>query len=199
MVNLNTNTTNPYLQNSVETPVTENTTGADGVNQEDILTKIEKSAVEVSISMNAQIVLFAMDAGALNKDNISAQKELFNFLSGEVTESGYSLADIGYEGKPITELSQEEASELVSNNGFFGISQTSSRVSSFVLDFAGEDQEALEQAIEGVKKGFAEAEEMWGGTLPEISYQTQAKTLETLNARLDELKNIDTTAKEETE
>jgi hypothetical protein len=187
---VNSITKNPYLQNSVETPSKEigHTESAKG-KEDDILSKIEKSAVEVSISMNAQIVLFAMDAGALNKDNISAQKEIFSFLSGEETQSGLSLANIGYEGKPITELNPEEASELISENGFFGISQTSTRVSDFVLGFAGDNIEALEQAIEGIKKGFSQAEEMWGGTLPDISYQTQSKTLERLNSRLEELKS----------
>ncbi len=196
---VNSITKNPYLQNSVETPSKEiaHTESAKG-KEDDILSKIEKSAVEVSISMNAQIILFAMDAGALNKDNISAQKEIFSFLSGEETQSGLSLANIGYEGKPITELNPEEASELISENGFFGISQTSTRVSDFVLGFAGDNIEALEQAIEGIKKGFSQAEEMWGGTLPDISYQTQAKTLERLNSRLEELKSSEN-AKEKTQ
>lgn len=196
MVNLNTNSTNPYLQNSVETSKKETANTSDPKTQEDIMSQIEKSAVEVSISMNAQIVLFAMDAGALNKDNMGAQKEIFDFLSGKVTESGMSLSNIGYEGKPITELTPDEASELISEDGFFGVSQTSARVSDFVLGFAGDNVEALEQAIEGIKQGFAEAEEMWGGTLPDISYQTQNKTLETLNARLEELKGADTSTEE---
>ena len=196
MVNLNTNNTNPYLQNNIEAPKEETSNGKE--KQTDIISQIEKSAVEVSISMNAQIILFAMDAGALNKNNMTAQKDIFDFLSGKETESGMSLSNIGYEGKPITELSSDEASELISENGFFGISQTSARVSDFVLGFAGDNVEALEQAIEGIKQGFSEAEEMWGGTLPEISYQTQAKTLETLNARLEELKGNET-KKEESE
>jgi hypothetical protein len=192
MVNLTTNSNNPYLRNSVETPKQESTANPKVKSEEkDIISQIEKSAVEVSISMNAQFILFAMDAGALNKNNMSAQKELFDFLSGKVTESGYSLEDIGYEGKPITELSPEEASELVSENGFFGVTQTSDRVSSFVLSFAGDDPEALEKAIEGIKKGFEEAEEMWGGALPDISYKTQDRTLEILNTRLAELQGDD--------
>ena len=198
MVNLNTNSMNPYVQNGVDVPKKENpNASAQKVKDEDIMSQIEKSAVEVSISMNAQIILFAMDAGALNKNNMSAQKEIFEFLSGKETESGMSLANIGYEGKPITELTQEEASELISEDGFFGIDQTSARVSDFVLGFAGDNIEALEQAIEGIKQGFAEAEEMWGGTLPDISYQTQAKTLETLNTRLEELKGETQTEKSE--
>lgn len=170
--------TNPYLETSSDTTEEE-------LSLEE---QINKSAVEVSLSMNAQIILFAMDSQELASSNTAAQNSILDFLSGQEVEGELSLSDIGYEGKPITELSEEEASELISEEGFFGISQTSQRVADFVFGFAGDDLDILEQGREGIVKGFEEAQEMWGGELPQISYDTQAETLALIDAKIAELK-----------
>jgi len=98
-----------------------------------------------------------------------------------------SLADIGYNGKPIGELTQAEAKELVSEDGFFGISQTSTRIADFVLMGAGDDVEKLRAGREGILRGFREAEGLWGGKLPDISYTTIEKAVEMIDAKLSEL------------
>lgn len=150
--------------------------------------QLEKSAVEVSLSMNAQIILFSMNASDKIKDNTEAQKSILNFLSGNSDDSSFNLANTGYEGKPITELTSDEATALISDNGFFGITQTSQRVADFVLNFSGDDLEKLEKGREGIIQGFEDAQKMWGGELPQISYDTQAKTLELIDAKIAELK-----------
>lgn len=151
--------------------------------------QINKSAVEVSLSMNAQIILFAMDSKDAASNNAKAQSTIMDFLSGKKIEGQLSLKDIGYEGKPITELSPEEASDLVSEEGFFGVDQTSQRVADFVFSFAGDNLDILEQGREGIVKGFEDAEKMWGGELPQISYDTQAKTLELIDAKIQAVKD----------
>jgi len=153
--------------------------------------QINKSAVEVSLSMNAQIILLAMDAQDLTRDNTKAQNAVLNFLSGKEVEGELSLKDIGYDGKPITELSKEEAEELISDEGFFGVIQTSQRVADFVLGFAGDNLENLAEARKGIVQGFEEAEKMWGGKLPQISYDTQARTLELIDTKINGLQNTE--------
>ncbi|MEA3288659.1 MAG: hypothetical protein U9Q04_00645, partial [Campylobacterota bacterium] len=97
-----------------------------------------------------------------------------------------------------------EANDLLSEDGFFGIEQTSQRVSGFVLGFAQDDIELLKKGREGVVQGFKEAEKLWGGELPELSYKTQEKTLEIIDAKIAELegttnKDDQPKQKEETE
>lgn len=110
------------------------------------------------------------------------------------TES-FSLADIGYTGKPIAQLTQSEAADLVSEDGFFGIKQTSERIANFVIGGAGDDLAKLQAGREGMLQGFKEAEQIWGEKLPEISYTTMQKALEKVDARITELggKVLDTT------
>ena len=94
------------------------------------------------------------------------------------------LKDVGYEGKPIASLSKEEATELVSEEGFFGIGQTSTRIAEFVLMGAGSDEQKLRDGRSGVIQGFKEAEAMWGGKLPDIAYETLDKALSRIDKAL---------------
>ena len=149
--------------------------------------QLDKSAVEVSLSMNAQIILFSMNASDKIKNNTEAQKSILNFLSGNSDDSSFNLANTGYEGKPITELTSDEATALISDNGFFGITQTSQRVADFVLNFSGDDLEKLEKGREGIIQGFEDAQKMWGGELPEISQETMKAAIELVDKAMTDL------------
>lgn len=94
---------------------------------------------------------------------------------------------IGYTGKKLTDLTPEEAGDLVSENGFFGVTNTSDRVAQFVISGAGNDLEKLQAGREGILKGFNDAESTWGSTLPDIAYQTQERTLKLIDERIAEL------------
>ena len=156
---------------------------------------VNESAVKVSISMNSQYILYAMDAQSTTKDNTltqaglsSQEQDVLDFLSGKESQSGMNLENTGYTGKPIIELSQDEAKELVSDEGYFGVTQTSNRVANFVFSFAGDNLEILEKGREGIVKGFEEAKELFGGELPEISYKTQERTLALIDEKINSLK-----------
>lgn len=158
---------------------------------------INNSAAKVAISMNAQYILFEMNAKAMAANSVGQaglnaskdQQSVLDFLSGKGKINDMSLEDIGYKGKPIMDLSPEEATDLVGENGFFGITQTSDRVSNFVFSFAGDDLEKLQKGRDGIVKGFEEANKMFGGNLPEISYKTQERTLALIDAKIESLKN----------
>lgn len=94
------------------------------------------------------------------------------------------LGDIGYEGKAIGSLSQAEATELVSEDGFFGVSQTSERIANFVISGAGGDEELLREGRKGILQGFQDAEKQWGGKLPDIAYETINKAVEMIDKAL---------------
>jgi len=157
---------------------------------------INNSAAKVSISMNAQYILFEMNASKMTKDNtfgqITAskmQQVVLDFLGGTGKIDDKMLADIGYAGKPILELTQQEAEDLVSEDGFFGIKKTSQRVVDFAITLAGDNLDNLAKVRQGVVKGFEEAEKMFGGKLPEISYKTQERTLALIDAKIESLQN----------
>lgn len=130
------------------------------------------SAKEIS---NTYLFEYQMKITIESKDSFGQQADTFR------------LSDIGYNGKPIGELSQDEAQALVAEDGFFGIAQTSQRIADFVLMGAGNDAQKLKAGRSGMLQGFKEAEAMWGEKLPEISYTTMQKALEMVDAKLAEL------------
>ncbi|WP_428023140.1 TM1812 family CRISPR-associated protein [Arcobacter sp.] len=161
---------------------------------------INNQAVNVSISMQSMQIYVQVRSLEFVQTNTEAQdmlhnifnnKEVFHFLDGREASNGLNLKDIGYEGKPITQLTASEAKELVSEKGFFGVEQTSDRVSNFAFGISNGDVELLKESRKGIVKGFEEAEKLWGGELPEISYLTQEKTLEKIDKRIAELLNKD--------
>ena len=162
---------------------------------------VNDSATRVTLSMNAQTILFEINTkkiskggaiaqgGLFSQDNLKAeQKELLDFLGGKETLDGMSLKNIGYEGKPILDLTVDEAKELVGEDGFFGITQTSNGVANFVFNFAGDDLEKLQKGRDGIIQGFEEANKLFGGNLPEISYKTQERTLALIDERINAIK-----------
>ena len=190
--------TNPYAQANVNKfeDSSKNSSNKTKNSELSLEEEINKSAVEVSLSMGAQLILMMMESAKTTSDNSQAQKDILDFLGGNTVDDNFSLENIGYEGKPITELSVDEASELVGENGFFGVEQTSSRVANFVLEFSGDDLEKLQAGRDGIVQGFKDASKMWGGELPEISHQTQKRTLELIDAKIASLQGNTTNTKE---
>ena len=101
--------------------------------------------------------------------------------------SKFNLSDIGYEGKPLSELTQGDAAGLVSDSGFFGMKNTANRVADFVLKGAGDNLDLLKAGLEGIKRGYDEATKLWGGALPDISQKTQELTLKLIEDRIAQL------------
>ncbi len=115
--------------------------------------------------------------GGIGQDDFQVRHEEFqSFLQG-----------IGYHGKPIAELSQDEASALVAEDGFFGVSKTADRIAGFVLAGAGDNEDLLRAGRAGILQGFDEAEQIWGGKLPDIGYKTIEKAVEMIDMRMHEL------------
>ncbi|MDY0191380.1 MAG: hypothetical protein RBR22_11665 [Desulfuromonas sp.] len=73
----------------------------------------------------------------------------------------------------LESLTPEEATELISDDGYFSVDNTAKRIFDFAVGMAGNDTSRLDAIVGGIKDGFAEAEKAWGGTLPDISYATQ--------------------------
>jgi hypothetical protein len=96
------------------------------------------------------------------------------------------LKEVGYEGKAISDLSKEEAEELISEDGLFGIKQTSQRIANFVINGAGGDEKMFRAGREGMIQGFKDAEKLWGDKLPEISKKTMEKSIELVDNAMSE-------------
>lgn len=80
---------------------------------------------------------------------------------------------------------QKKAQEAISEDGYWGVKQTSDRIVSFATALAGSDSKQLEKMRDAFLKGYEKAEKTWGGKLPEISKKTYDAVLE----KFDKLMN----------
>ena len=144
------------------------------------ISKDDAAELRAKITQNANEMMLkstGIQFGLTNtKDDFAKNYESFQSF----------LGDIGYEGKPIAELSQAEAAELVSEDGIFGITQTSERIANFVIQGAGGNEDRFRAGREGMLQGFKDAEAMWGGELPEISQKTMQAAIEMVDKAMHE-------------
>ncbi len=82
-----------------------------------------------------------------------------------------------------------QAQEDISEDGYWGVKQTSERILDFATALTGGDPDKIESMREAFKKGYAQAEKTWGGELPDISKQTYDAVMK----GFDKLAGIDET------
>ncbi|MBV5318850.1 MAG: hypothetical protein JZU50_13715 [Desulfobulbaceae bacterium] len=107
---------------------------------------------------------------------------LQNLVANLLKEQGIDTKiAIGDSEIDIADITPEEAQELVSADGYFGVEQTSDRIFQFATGIAGGDPSRIEAIREGIDKGFAEAKAAFGDWLPEISYDTYDAVMKKLD------------------
>ncbi len=72
----------------------------------------------------------------------------------------------------VDAATKAQAQEDISEDGYWGVNKTSERILDFAKALAGDDPDKLEQMRSAFEKGYKQAEETWGGELPDISKQT---------------------------
>jgi len=90
----------------------------------------------------------------------------------QTSKSNPAKIAIGGSEIDLAAVTPKEAQELVSEDGYFGVEQTSERIVQFAVGIAGGDPSRIDAIKEGIDKGFAEAKKAFGDWLPDISYDT---------------------------
>ncbi len=130
-----------------------------------------------------------------NKDHVSVDHDsgitTYGKLAGVEIGSAYQLLmlivvkTLNDQGVPalistgeteinLETLTPEAANELVSEDGYFGVENTSQRIVDFAINAFGNDPAKLTQMKDAIERGFQEAADAFGGKLPDISHQTYA-------------------------
>ena len=74
----------------------------------------------------------------------------------------------------VDEATRAKAAEDISEDGYWGVKQTSQRLFDFALALAGDDVEKMKEMQAAMEKGFEQATKTWGKELPQISHDTLA-------------------------
>lgn len=87
------------------------------------------------------------------------------------------------------------AQEAISEDGYWGVEQTSQRIFDMAVALSGGDSDQMDKMLEAFQKGFKQATDTWGKELPDISQKTYAAVME----KFENYKNENSTAADATE
>ncbi len=104
-----------------------------------------------------------------------------------------------FEEDPMIDIDPETraaAQEAISEDGYFGVKQTSERILSFAKALGGNDLSKFTELKNAIIEGFKQAEEAWGGGLPDICNKTRDAVMKGLDEWEKELRGAQTQPKE---
>lgn len=181
---------------SAQSVYTQNALGLSESETKDFKEKIKSGEITGKSISESYLMEYSVQSESFSSNNLQAQSASFDLTKVRDLLNTIDYNAIGYTGKPISDMTPDEAKQLVSEDGYFGISQTSARLADFVLSGGGDDVEKLKAGREGIVRGFNEAEKLWGDKLPDISYQTLDKALSKIDEKISSLGGsvLDTTA-----
>lgn len=139
------------------------------------ISKDAKDASKMSASERASLVQSL-------KDDLNSQMTRFtNMMVQNFQKQGinFSMANgddfwkMMASGKySVDAQTKADAQEAISEDGYWGVKQTSQRIFDFAHALAGDDVEKMQKFQKAVEKGFEQAGAAWGGDLPSICGDT---------------------------
>lgn len=84
------------------------------------------------------------------------------------------------------------AKQSISEDGYWGVNQTSDRLVSMAIALSGGDTAKADEMMAAIEKGYEKATKAWGEKLPQICQDTMAATRQ----KMDDWKNGVTTAED---
>lgn len=162
----------------------------------------EAAVYEKSNKTDTSTKTYTQDTVTLNEMKKQAEMKLSSFRAvveklismqnvktGEAQGLSYDQIMKKYDGK-LKELYQNlevddstrlNAQQEISEDGYWGVKQTSARAIEFAKALSGGDPSKIALLRNSIEEGYKAAEKAWGGELPEISKQTLEATLKGLD------------------
>lgn len=124
----------------------------------------------------------------------SSKKALSEKKTGAQALASFSLPTTNVKdfiaGLEVDDATVQQAKADISEDGYYGVKQTSARILDFAKAVAGNDPDKLEEMRAAVEKGFAKAESMWGGQLPDICQNTYDTVMKGFDDWANEINGI---------
>lgn len=112
----------------------------------------------------------------LKQDEVNRRNQLTSLVQKMFNgQAGVSkLADLFSTDnlKNVSASDIAQAKEDISEDGYWGVKQTSQRLFDFAAALAGDDVEKMKEMQAAMEKGFKQATKAWGGELPGICHDT---------------------------
>ncbi|MDE6025665.1 MAG: hypothetical protein K2G45_09440 [Lachnospiraceae bacterium] len=118
----------------------------------------------------------------LKADQEARQKSLTNLVQSMLGKQAksYGIAEggdamwrfIASGNYTVDAATKAQAQKDISEDGYWGVKQTSQRLFDFASALAGDDVEKMKEMQKAMHKGFSQATKSWGRKLPDISHAT---------------------------
>lgn len=112
----------------------------------------------------------------MKQDQMNRESQLANLVKDMLSKQAgtQKIADMFSPEnlKNVSAADIAKAKEDISEDGYWGVKQTSQRLFDFASALAGDDVEKMKQMQEAMEKGFKLAAKAWGDELPDISKDT---------------------------
>ncbi len=109
-------------------------------------------------------------------DTLSDQLSAFKAANGDDEDSIWRFLASGK--FTVSAAAKEEAQKAISEDGFYGVKNTSDRILEMAKALTGGDPDKIEDMRSAFKKGFEQATKSWGQALPDISNKTYDAVME---------------------
>lgn len=185
--NKNYNTKNNDLEKTEEAVIYEKSNNIE--NKEDYVEEYEKmynEKISELKKMSAQAELKYKNFELLVSNTFKKQADkAFKPASIPLSAYSYNHESLSLNAKNFAKFNEKydemnvnsNNNSSISENGYYGIKQTSERIINFAKSVAGNDKEKLAKMKDAVEQGFKKAEKMWGEKLPLISQKTYEKVM----------------------
>ncbi len=196
-VNATTTTTETYASYNANAATTENVTKNDNTATENSSSANKTTTTEAAVyektseddkkatySVNK---MSAKDRSALvdklKADQESRQQQLVSLvhkmMSGQAKSFGIANNDedsiwkfLASGNFTVDAATKAQAQEDISENGYYGVKQTSQRLFDFASALAGDDVDQMKKMQAAIEKGYKQATKSWGRELPSICKDT---------------------------
>ncbi len=125
----------------------------------------------------------------LKNDQLSRQQSLLDIVNKTIGQQAtkFTIANLTGDDDSIwkkfangefkvDEATRKQAQEDISEDGYWGVKQTSQRLFDFASALAGDDVDKMKEMQAAVEKGYKQATKAWGKDLPSISGDTLSAT-----------------------
>ena len=112
----------------------------------------------------------------MKQDQVNRKQQLCDLVNQMLSkQAGTSKLASLFSPENLKNVSPEaiaQAKEDVSEDGYWGVKQTSQRLFDFASALAGDDVEKMKEMQKAMEKGFKQATKAWGEELPSICKDT---------------------------
>ena len=197
-INENTSVYNTNY-NSAGTSKTQSKEESNQKNSEELVAVYEKNT-SVKQEQKATYKVDQKQIDRLKADAESHKKQLQDIVDKLITKQGRAF-DIAngknlknlYAGLKVDAKTRAQAQADISEDGYYGVKQTSQRIFDFAMALSGGDPDKMEKMRSAFEKGFKLATKSWGDKLPDICHQTY----DAVQSLFDDYKNQQNTAADE--